>query len=232
MRSSLLVVAAVATALTAATPAFAQQTGRGQGTGREEDSTARRNRQRSEWETPQARLNEDRNSGPCPFVKVLYDAGRYIDFAGGREAATAVAWTGEIQGVEASCRYRDGQPITVDLDVAFTLGRGPTAQGQAKSYRWWVAVTERNRTVIAKEYFALDARFRPGQDRLAAAERLGGITIPRKDDKVSGSNFEILVGFDVTPAMAEFNREGKRFRATAGEQAVKAPAQTGQTAAR
>jgi hypothetical protein len=32
---------------------------------------------------------------------------------------------------------------------------------------------------------------------------------------VSGSNFEILVGFEVTPEMAEFNRLGKRFRVNA-----------------
>ena len=32
----------------------------------------------------------------------------------------------------------------------------------------------------------------------------------------SGANFEILVGFDVTPQMAAFNRLGKRFRPNAG----------------
>jgi hypothetical protein len=39
-----------------------------------------------------------------------------------------------------------------------------------------------------------------------------GIVIPRATATVSGANFEILVGFDVTPEMAAFNREGKRFR--------------------
>ena len=29
---------------------------------------------------------------------------------------------------------------------------------------------------------------------------------------VSGGNFEVLVGFDVTPEMADFNEQGKRFR--------------------
>jgi hypothetical protein len=42
------------------------------------------------------------------------------------------------------------------------------------------------------------------------------VVIPRANLGTSGSNFEILVGFDVTPQMAEFNREGKRFRLTAG----------------
>ena len=43
-------------------------------------------------------------------------------------------------------------------------------------------------------------------------ETVQDITIPRADIKVSGSNFEVLVGFDVTPEMAAFNRDGKRFR--------------------
>lgn len=201
----------------------AAQTGGGQ-----EDAAAKAQRKK-EWETPRARLEGERNAGPCPFVKVLYDAGRSVEFEGGREAAGAVAWTGEIQGVEADCRYRGSEPISVDVDVTFVLGRGPMAKAQAKQYRWWIAVTERNRAVLAKEYFALDAQFEPGADRMVQTERLGSISIPRKDTGVSGANFEILVGFDVTPEMATFNRDGKRFRINAGQTAAATP---GQTAAR
>jgi uncharacterized linocin/CFP29 family protein len=47
-------------------------------------------------------------------------------------------------------------------------------------------------------------------------EKLEGIVIPRASLETSGANFEVLIGFDVTPAMAEFNRDGKRFRVSAG----------------
>ena len=40
-------------------------------------------------------------------------------------------------------------------------------------------------------------------------------SLPRGDATTSGENFEILIGFDVTPQMAEFNRLGKRFRVNA-----------------
>ena len=219
MRALLFTAAVLATASTVTVVHAQAQQGR-------EDAEAKR-KKRSEWDTPQARLDRQANAGPCPFVKVLYDAGRYVELEGGRETPTAVKWTGEIQGVEADCRYRDDQPIRIDMDVTFNLGRGPQADAQSKNYRWWVAVTERNRAVIAKEYFALNAEFQPGQDRLTATERLGSILIPRKDQKTSGGNFEVLVGFDVTPEMAQFNRDGKRFRANAGQ----AVAQAGQTTA-
>ena len=43
---------------------------------------------------------------------------------------------------------------------------------------------------------------------------------------VSGNNFEVLVGFDVTPDQAQFNRDGKRFRINAGQTQVATEGQT------
>jgi hypothetical protein len=223
----LLLLAAALAAAATAVPSYSdaqsqqrrererQQQGRGRGAEDSGDEAEARRRRDREWKQSQQRLPGERNAGPCPFVKVLYDAGRYVEFAEPREAAGAVSWTGEIQGVVANCRYREKDPIRIDVEVLFAFGKGPRAEGDQKTYGWWVAVTERNRTVLAKEYFATRADF-DGGDRAAARERLGGITIPRAGPNVSGSNFEILVGFDVTPQMAEFNREGKRFRVDAG----------------
>jgi len=213
---STVVLTAALTSTLAVTGAAAQQR-----PDRQAEEERRRQTQR-EFERPRAELDGQRNAGPCPFVKVLYDAGRYVEFAGSSEAPGQVAYTGEIQGVEAECRYREAEPIRVEVDVLFALGRGPQARADAKQYRWWVAVTERNRTVLAKEYFALNAEFE-GQDRVAYRERLGEIVIPRANQRVSGNNFEILVGFDVTPEQAAFNADGKRFRMTAGQTAAQAP---------
>ena len=85
-----------------------------------------------------------------------------------------------------------------------------------KAYRYWVAVTQRNREVLAKQYFTLPVSFPKGKDRVYMADKVNGIVIPRANATVAGDNFEVLVGFDVTPQMAEFNREGKRFRVNAG----------------
>ena len=95
------------------------------------------------------------------------------------------------------------------------------ASGGSKDYQYWVAVTDRNAEVLAKEYFTIHANFPAGADRVLVTDNVQGIRIPRADTNVSGSNFEVLVGFDVTPEMADFNRDGKRFHANAG-----APART------
>ena len=77
------------------------------------------------------------------------------------------------------------------------------------------------RPTLAKEYFDIKAVFPQGTDRVLMTDNINTINIPRATSEVSGGNFEVLVGFDVTPEMADFNRLGKRFRVN-----VAAPAQT------
>ncbi|HEY5409340.1 MAG TPA: Tat pathway signal sequence domain protein, partial [Caulobacteraceae bacterium] len=166
-----------------------------------------------------------KNSGPCPYVKVLYDAGRYEEFKGGEEASAAVAYTGEIESLSADCAYKGLEPIHNKIAINFALGRGPQGLEARKTYRYWIAVTHRNKSVLAKEYFTLPVTFTAGKDRIGVVDTINDIVIPRANSKVSGENFEILVGFDVTPEMADFNRLGKRFRVNAGGPQV-AEAQT------
>ena len=101
------------------------------------------------------------------------------------------------------------------MDILFELGKGPLAVGNSKTYRYWVAVTDRNREVITRQEFELPVNF-AGKDRVYMTDSLNKIVIPRGSMTTSGANFEILIGFDVTPQMAAFNEQGKRFRVNAG----------------
>lgn len=161
-----------------------------------------------------APLRRNAAAGPCPYVKILYDAARYVELTGDRVAASNVAFTGEIEGLTSNCAYQGDDPITVNTRVLFNLGRGPRAEGDARTYRYWIAVTERNKAVLAKEYFDLPVNFDGALTTSVTQDQT--IVIPRADATTSGDNFEILVGFDVTPQMAEFNRTGSRFRVNAG----------------
>jgi hypothetical protein len=183
----------------------------------EAEADAKKKKKEKDWASNPAPLASVRNAGPCPFAKVLYDASRWVELKDNQERAEMAGFTGEIQGVKARCEYKAGEPIRVAMNVGFTFGKGPQAQGQAKDYRYWVAVTVRNQAILDKQVFDVRAVFPPGQDRVVLNDAIQTITIPRADDKVNGSNFEILVGFDVTPQMADFNRLGKRFRVNAGE---------------
>ncbi|MBV8682391.1 MAG: Tat pathway signal sequence domain protein [Caulobacteraceae bacterium] len=213
-------------------PAYAQMGGHGGAGGpggpgggpSGSDDDAKRKKREQEFGALIAPLPKVHNAGPCPFVKVLYDAARFVEFKDNHEAFTNVGYTGEIENIASGCAYKNDEPITVGARVLFELGRGPTATGRQKTYKYWVAVTDRNHAVLQKAWFELPVTFPAGQDRVTVTDTVDKIVIPRRDAKVSGANFEVLVGFDVTPQMAEFNRQGKRFRPDAGETAQVAAA--------
>lgn len=219
MRRQMLLAAAVMTALTTV-PVMSYAQGRRDPEAdqrKQQEEAAKKRKQKAEWGDNQAPLQALRNAGPCPFVKSLYDAARFVEFKEAREASANVAWSGEIQGISAGCAYKDDQPIQVQMEVLFEMGKGPQATGRQKTYKYWVAVTDRNKSVLAKQSFDLPVTFPEGEDRVYVTENINNITIPRASVATSGSNFEILIGFDVTPQMAAFNREGKRFRLNVGQ---------------
>ena len=158
------------------------------------------------------------NPGPCPRAFALYDASRLVEIRGdGAEKFGNVGFTGEIDKVRSLCRYYADRPIVADLTLDFSLGRGPAASGDTITYNYFVAATRKNVDVLEKTVFPLTVTFPPGQDRVQVTETIDEIVFPRANDTTSGENFEIVVGFVVTPQQRAFNADGKRFRVSAGQ---------------
>ncbi len=158
------------------------------------------------------------NPGPCPRAFALYDASRLVEIRGdGAEKFGNVGFTGEIDKVRSLCRYYADRPIVADLTLDFSLGRGPAASGDTITYNYFVAATRKNVDVLEKSIFPLTVTFPPGQDRVQVTEKIDEIIFPRANDTTSGENFEIVVGFVVTPQQRAFNADGKRFRVSAGQ---------------
>src|SRR5262245_26101677 len=108
MRRQMLLAAAVLAAITAVPSASYAQGRRNdpeEQARKQQEEAAKKRKQREEWGDVQAPLPQLRNAGPCPFVKSLYDAARYVEFKENREASANVGWTGEIQGISAGCEY-------------------------------------------------------------------------------------------------------------------------------
>ncbi|MDZ4778229.1 MAG: hypothetical protein SGJ23_15715 [Alphaproteobacteria bacterium] len=160
--------------------------------------------------------NNEANAGPCPLLGVLYDASRLVEFKGEGERYANVAYTGEMRGVRGLCRYTGANPIELNLEIDMAFGKGPAAENSSRVYRYWVVVTRANMAPIEKQYFDVTVNFPRGEDRMAGSETIQRIVIPRANDTVSGANFEILVGFVLTPEQIAFNRAGKRFRVDVG----------------
>lgn len=159
------------------------------------------------------------NAGPCPLMGVLYDSSRLVAFSDpATERYANIDHTGEMEGVRGLCRYVDANPINMSMDISMSFGRGPASTSDRQTYRYWVAVTRRGRAPIAKQFFDVDVRFPRGEAIVNHVEHIERIVIPRATADTSGENFEILVGFDLTPEQLAFNRAGRRFRIDAGTQ--------------
>jgi len=155
------------------------------------------------------------NPGPCPRAFALYEASRQVDIQG-KESFENVGFTAEINEVRSLCRYVADSPISADVEIDMSFGRGPASAGATNTYNYFVAVTRKNIAVIEKQYFPVTVTFPPGVDVMATTERIEEIIIPRAKETTSGANFEIVVGYELTQEQKEFNEAGKRFRVSAG----------------
>ncbi len=156
-------------------------------------------------------LDSRANAGPCPVSGSIYDTSRIIVFDGNGQSFSNIRFTGEITDVRLFCRYVGSSPIQAQLEIDFAFGRGEAAAETRFTYPYFVAVTRRNAKVLGKERFVVEGVFR-GAPVSSDTQVIRDIIIPRADEGVSGSNFEIVVGFELNEAQLAFNREGQRFQ--------------------
>jgi hypothetical protein len=155
------------------------------------------------------------NVGPCPAVRVLYDAQRFVELDG-PERFENVGYTGEILNVNSDCRYVGDDPITINMQLDMAFGKGPKAKGAYRDTNYWVTVTRKDIAVISRQVYTQRVAIPAGTDRIALKSLPISIEIPRATKDIAGANFEVLVGFELTPEQLDFNRNGKRFRVDAG----------------
>lgn len=157
-----------------------------------------------------AKAATQRNPAPCPNVVVLSDAARVIEFDG-EERIEDVAFTGEIANVDLQCRYFRDKPIDATVKIDFAFGKGPKAGDNKRTYTYFVAVTRKDLEVIEKVEFQIPVRF-GSSDVVQMRDNIDKIVIPRAAESTSGANFEVIVGFSVTPKQAVFNRSGRSLK--------------------
>jgi len=159
------------------------------------------------------------NPGPCPNALALYDAHRLVEMNGEELDYNNVGFTAEVLNVVGRCQYTDQRagPIDMQVGVRMAFGRGPAAVGTEKTFQLFVAVTRTNSAVIDRQVFPVTVRFERGQDRVEVVEEFDPVLIPRANPTTSGANFEVLLGFELTEDQLQFNRDGLRFRVSAGQ---------------
>ena len=155
---------------------------------------------------------------PCPGVSIL-DQARLLTLyrdGTGRDPSD-VAFEVELRNVSGSCDHdideEEGGGVEVAFDLSIRATRGPAAgtAGAAGTDRlsipFFVALTDANRQIVAKEVFDAQIAF-PATDMRARTVETIEQWIPLGPGE-SGAAYETLVGIQLTPAQLEDARRRK-----------------------
>ena len=148
---------------------------------------------------------EDAFAPPCPAPSIPRDFNDLHRFRGQGRDITDQVLTGRITGIKGACK-RDGDTVVVaNISVGLELIRGPALKGRTADVAYFVAVSEGD-TILDKQVFKLQAEFAENTERLRLAGDDVELRLPVTAKKPA-SAYRISVGFEVTPAELEFNRE-------------------------
>ena len=142
----------------------------------------------------------------CPRINILGEANRITVFApGGGRDLTDVEYTAEFRAIESDCDLDKGDRI-VEASTEFQVvaTRGPAARNRQIELPIFVALTRAD-GVVDKRQYPLKIIFPQGEDRIAVFDAIEGTRI-YLDPGESGSEYEILVGFQLTRNQLEYNR--------------------------
>lgn len=133
------------------------------------------------------------------LTRLQQGGGEEIDFAA------------EIVSVSSKCRAAgDGASLESDVDVQFVAARAAAAPSgghasRAAKVAYFVAVVDRAQKILAKEVFEVSLGLSAENTQVVLSERLQP-RIPLRANE-SGSDVEILVGFQLSPDELAWNRK-------------------------
>ena len=157
-------------------------------------------------EDPQAEFLTD---SACPTVQVVNDLSRLYEFTEGLPTVTDnLISSVKMNEVERTCIFNE-RSVTVDLKLALDGKLGPKGRRASNerpffSYPFFVAITNANGKIIAKEIFAASMKYDPGETEQLYFETLRQI-IPA-DTRAQASSYKIMIGFQLAQKQLEYNR--------------------------
>lgn len=159
---------------------------------------------------------EEAQVNKCPRVTIVDELGAindFMDISDPSEYNLVSEATLDLE--ESSCVYRKSN-VSVDLKLAFysRLGQRGKLNDKDKpfvSYPFFVAVTNPDGNILAKEVFGASMTYDRGEEKHTYFENLRQIIPIINPDK--GKDYEILVGFQLTPEQLAYNRDMQLGRA-------------------
>ncbi|MDE0780009.1 MAG: hypothetical protein OSB67_04580 [Alphaproteobacteria bacterium] len=153
------------------------------------------------------------NSAPaCPVIGIVKDAAELTLFAPGLgRGLTMEAEISEFGGFcETDINEDDGTGIVeIDLRLLFSATRGPASVTHEEKISYFVAITDLEENILAREVFTFDFEFESNRNRIGYVEDLIQ-KIPIQAGK-AGTDFKVLIGMQLDEEQLTYNRN-KRVR--------------------
>ena len=146
---------------------------------------------------------------PCPPLYLLGDAASLTKYRPGKgRDLTDVDFSAEIQGYSGECSY-DEKGAIVDVQVNFTLTRGPADDDRKASFQYFLAIPYYYPAPEAKAVLPVEVTFPEGQNSIRYTDETVNLRIPVKDKDVI-QKYEIYLGFQTSPEELDANRKTRR----------------------
>ena len=144
----------------------------------------------------------------CPRVGVVEDLNSLTQLSDDSGRLGTEVSSARMASVQSQCAIND-KNVIVDMDIMFEGRMGP--KGRVKpddqpsfAYPYFIAITTPSGSITAKEVFTATVAYDAGQDTMNHAEQIRQV-IPLTGE-YNPSDFEILVGFQLSPAELAYNR--------------------------
>jgi len=165
--------------------------------------------------TTAASVSEDPQSaylidGNCPQVQIVEDLSRLHEFNVGQSMTSSnLVSSVTVNETQSTCEYND-RSVTMDLKLAFNGQLGPKGRSASKtnasfSYPFFVAITNANGKILAKEIFAASIAYSAGEQEKTYFETLRQI-IPA-DNRAQGARYKVMIGFQLAEQQLAYNRK-------------------------
>lgn len=157
-------------------------------------------------------------SGNCPSVQIMSDLKNlheFMDYSAPSEN-TRLSHI-EIMDVKTECAEQD-EAVAMNIDITFNGQIGAQARQTKKdtanfSYPYFVAVTDAQGKILAKEIFAASVSYSSGQDTIKQIETINQL-LPKTEGV---ADYTVLLGFQLNEEQLIYNRT--QLAPAAGEEA-------------
>lgn len=144
----------------------------------------------------------------CPPTAILDDAGELVRFASvPAKGPGDVSFRVRMKYISGVCEVLE-EEVLMELNSAMEVARGPANKDSEARFSYFVAILDKEKTVLTRTEFPMIARFQAGERQLEFQENVT-VNIPKKAT-VSPKDFYVYFGFEMSPEELANNRNRTR----------------------